>query len=94
MIEVVKLATPAERKMVMHRAAALAGLEIIEAQEEFPRAVFDDIGAVVYYLKAISWQIKGFDPQAYLPRPASNERIEREGPLLVRDHRFFIQAKK
>ena len=72
-----------------------AGLEIIEAQEEFPRAVFDDIGAVVYYLKAISWQIKGFDPQAYMPRLAAlHERIEREGPLLVRDHRFFIQAKK
>ena len=33
------------------------GFTILEAKEEFPFQRFYDIGAIVYYLKAIPWQI-------------------------------------
>jgi SAM-dependent methyltransferase len=77
------------------RGLRQAGLEIMQRLEEFPAAVFDDIGAVVYYLKAIPWQIEGFHPDTAMERLAAvHELIEREGPLVVLCHRFFIEAKK
>ena len=36
------------------------GFTILEAKEEFPFQRFYDIGAIVYYLKAIPWQIPDF----------------------------------
>jgi SAM-dependent methyltransferase len=37
-----------------------AGFQISEAREAFPTVTFRDIGAVVYYLRAVPWQILGF----------------------------------
>ncbi len=41
------------------------GFTILEAKEEFPFQRFYDIGAIVYYLKAIPWQIPDFTVERY-----------------------------
>lgn len=72
-----------------------AGLCVIERIEEFPETTIFDVGAVVYYLKAIPWQIPDFDVDEYRGRlRALHERIQEEGPLVLTSHRFFIEATK
>lgn len=74
---------------------AAAGFEIIEAREEFPESVFYDIGAVVYYLKAIGWQIPDFSAAQYYDRlQALHDTIQSRGGLAVKSHRFYIEARK
>ncbi|TKH43844.1 SAM-dependent methyltransferase [Paenibacillus terrae] len=78
---------------------ALAGLEsngfeIVEQREQFPIQRFYDIGALVYYLKAIEWQIADFQPERYIePLYRLHLDIQREGYWDVKQHRFLIQAR-
>ena len=72
-----------------------AGFEILQAQEEFPESNFYDIGAVVYYLKAIPWQVEGFEPGQYRQGLARiDEIIRREGKLVTHQHNFLIEARR
>ncbi len=41
------------------------GFTILDAKEEFPLQRFYDIGAIVYYLKAIPWQTPDFTVERY-----------------------------
>jgi hypothetical protein len=72
-----------------------AGFEVLNAAEEFPESVFMDIGALVYFLKAISWQIEGFTPEKYLDKLERIDALIRsEGKFSSYEHRFFIEARK
>jgi SAM-dependent methyltransferase len=72
-----------------------AGFDILEALEAFPEARVTDIGAVVYYLRAIPWQIEDFDVERYRERLlALHRQMECEGGLVLQSHRFFIQARR
>jgi SAM-dependent methyltransferase len=72
-----------------------AGLEILQAREEFPEVMYKDVAAVVYYLKTIPWQIEGFEPEKYMDRLAAlHTMILRDGGLVVQDHRMLIEARK
>lgn len=72
-----------------------AGFEILEQQEEFPEGRILDIGALVYYLKVISWQIADFSIERYYQKLAAlHNQIQENGELKVRSHRFLIVAKK
>lgn len=74
---------------------AAAGFQIIDQREAFPETEFRDIGAVVYYLKAIPWQVPGFSVGGYRDRLlALHERIEREGGLRIAGHLFYLEAVK
>jgi SAM-dependent methyltransferase len=71
------------------------GLRILERKEEFPKAEFKDIGAVVYYLKAISWQVTDFTIEKYYDRLAEiDQGIQEKGAFVVNEHRFLIEAQK
>lgn len=71
------------------------GFTISNSQEEFPPMSFKDIGAVVYYLKAIPWQISGFDPGLFRNELlALHRRIEADGSFTVHAHRFLIHATR
>jgi SAM-dependent methyltransferase len=71
------------------------GLRILERKEEFPTAEFKDIGAVVYYLKAISWQVSDFSIDKYYDRLAEiQQTIQEKGAFVVSEHRFLIEAEK
>ena len=72
-----------------------AGLEVIERREEKPQAVFKDIGAVVYYLKAVPWQISDFSLPRYLDRLRRlHEHMIEHGGLHTHSHRHLIVARK
>ncbi len=70
-------------------------LRIIDAHEEYPITQFHDIGAVVYFLRAIPWQIPDFRVAAYKEKLLElHHRIEQEGCFVVNSHRFLIVAEK
>jgi hypothetical protein len=81
-------------------AAALTGLykenfEIELAEKAVLSSTFYDIGAVVYYLKAIPWQVEGFDPTTHSDALMKMHNIiEGQGKFVATAHRFIIIAKK
>ncbi|EOP53769.1 class I SAM-dependent methyltransferase [Bacillus nitratireducens] len=69
------------------------GFTILEAKEEFPLQRFYDVGAVVYYLKAIPWQIPDFIVDCYTEELYRiHEIILQKGYFDVKQHRFIIKA--
>ncbi|MBG0788152.1 MAG: class I SAM-dependent methyltransferase [Anaerolineaceae bacterium] len=72
-----------------------AGFQVSRAEKAALRSTFRDIGAVVYYLKAIPWQIEGFDPQTSHDKLVRlHNLIERQGEFVATAHRFLIMAQK
>ncbi|MCM0006657.1 MULTISPECIES: class I SAM-dependent methyltransferase [Bacillus cereus group] len=66
---------------------------ILDAKEEFPFQRFYDIGAIVYYLKAIPWQIPDFTVERYYEELYRiHEIILQKGYFDVTQHRFLIKA--
>lgn len=71
------------------------GWEVIAKREAFPVTRYFDIGAVVYYLNAVPWQIEDFSVERYRDRLWElHLRIERDGHVDVRNHRFLLIARK
>ncbi len=81
-------------------APALLGLYeadfIVEvAEKAVLKSTFLDIGAVVYYLKAIPWQIEGFDVKTHTEALIKiHNIIERQGKFTATAHRFLVVARK
>jgi hypothetical protein len=56
---------------------------------------FFDIGVVVYYLKAIPWQIEGFKTKTHVEGLIKSHKIiELQGKFSSTAHRFLLIAKK
>ncbi len=71
-----------------------AGLKIERVAEELAETHVADIGAVVYYLRVINWQIADFTPEGYRDRLlALHRRMVRDGGLRIHEHRFLIVAR-
>ena len=80
-----------------HCAAALeeAGFSILAAQEAYRPIVFYDVGALVWFARIIQWEFPGFSVEACFDRLKEAQlRLEREGRLEGRIHRFFLAAEK
>lgn len=81
-------------------AAALTALyeenfDVEVAEKAVLRSTFLDIGVVVYYLKAIPWQVEDFDPDTHSKELEKiHNIIERQGQFVATAHRFLILAKK
>ena len=72
-----------------------AGFDLLRVQEEFPLAEFTDIGALVFYLRIIPWQVADFSVEKYHKRLyAIHQDIIAHGPLQVHDHRILVEARK
>ena len=72
-----------------------SGLEIVEQREDLVKSRFYDIGAIVFYLKAIPWQVPDFTVERYFDRlKYINQLIERQGYVDFTCHRFLAIAKK
>ena len=81
------LATAAE-------ALTTAGFELDDTRQEWPALTFYDIGAVVYHLRMVSWQVPDFTVDRYDGALRQlHARIRRDGQLDVRAHRFLITAR-
>jgi SAM-dependent methyltransferase len=71
------------------------GFELLVVKEEFPLAEFADIGAVVFYLRIIPWQVAGFSVETHLDKLFKiHQNILTHGPLQVLDHRILVEARK
>ena len=72
-----------------------SGFTIIEVKEDISKTRFYDIGAIVYYLKAMTEQIPDFSVEKYFDRLVTMKKVmDEEGHLDVTRHRFLIVAKK
>lgn len=71
------------------------GLKILEEKEDLVKTRFYDIGAIVYYLKAVPWQVPDFTIERYFDRLVEiHNIIDESGYIDVTCHRFFIMASK
>jgi len=71
------------------------GFTLIDTKETITKTRFFDIGAVLFYLKTISWQISDFNIQEVYPKIVKlHNKIETEGFFDCSCHRFLIIAQK
>lgn len=72
-----------------------AGLRVIGSGEGDGVVSFTDVGAFAWYLKAVPWVVQGFSIHAFRRRLKDlHSRIQRSGPLRVRQSRFWLEATK
>jgi len=72
-----------------------AGLDIEVGKESFPVTRIFDIGALIFQLKAIPWQIPDFSVAEYRDALLQiHQRIAEEGYVNINSHRFFVKARK
>ena len=68
--------------------------DILEQKEEYPIQRFYDLGALIYYLKAIPWQIPDFSIEKYKEGLYQIFlKIESEGYVDVTQSRFILKLK-
>lgn len=68
-----------------------AGLTVTEVREERPGFVFHDVGALVFQLRMVAWQVPGFTVEKYGP---ALRRLHDRGEFRARSHRFLIRASR
>jgi SAM-dependent methyltransferase len=77
------------------QAMKSAGFHLHRCEEQLVDSIFYDIGAVVYFLKIIEWQIPDFSVEAYRERLlALHHLIERQGAFFTTAHRCLLEAQK
>lgn len=81
----------------MVKKLEIAGFIILESQENITLTRIYDVGAIVYYLKAIPWELPGFSVEKYRGKLVEiHNHIINHGYLDLEgnNHRFFIRAMK
>ncbi len=87
----------ARRWTATEAVAALegAGLTVTDVREERPPLSFHDIGALVYQLRAVPWQIRDFTAQRYEHALRRIDAVIRtHGQYTATAHRFLVQASR
>jgi SAM-dependent methyltransferase len=75
--------------------AEAAGLMVTDLREEALRVVFNDVGAVVYFLRKVLWTVPGFTVAGYRDQLRRlHEKIQSGGPFVAHAQRFLIEARK
>jgi len=76
-------------------AAQTEGLLVKDLREERLRTIFNDIGAVVYFLRLVVWIVPRFTVDRYEDKlRALHDQIRRSGPFEAYASRFLIEAQK
>jgi len=71
------------------------GFVVEHAEKAALASIFKDIGAVVYYLKAIPWQVPDFSIETHAEALIRlHNIIEQQGSFVATAHRFLIIARK
>jgi SAM-dependent methyltransferase len=75
--------------------AQRAGLDVVDLRQATCKMEFDDIGAVVHFLRKVVWTVPGFTVERYRSRLRElHHRIEDEGPFVAHSERFLIEARR
>jgi SAM-dependent methyltransferase len=76
-------------------AAEDAGLVVTDLRAESLRTEFYDVGAVVYFLRKVIWNVPDFTVARYRAQLAAlHERIGADGAFVTYAKRFLIEARK
>lgn len=71
------------------------GLTILKAEEWSGRLAFADVGAVVYYLKAVPWLVPGFSVETHVEHLLRlQHRLDSGDELAFTARKFLIEAQK
>jgi SAM-dependent methyltransferase len=74
--------------------AQAVGLTVTDLREQSLRTVFNDVGAVVYFLRKVIWTVPGFTVAGYRDQLRKlHEKIQAEGPFAAHAQRFLIEAR-
>jgi SAM-dependent methyltransferase len=85
----------ARSSAVAAAAARGAGLTVTDLREASLRTVFNDVGAVVCFLRKVLWTVPGFTVAGYRePLRRLHGKIQAEGPFVAHAQRFLIEARK
>lgn len=80
---------------VARQQVAEAGLSVTAGREACLESRFRDVGAVVFYLLAVPWQLEGFTVGGYLDElKALHKSIVRTGSFRATARRFYLKAAK
>ncbi len=72
-----------------------AGLAVVDVREWSGRLSFTDVGAIVYYLRAVPWLVPGFSVKTHVESLlALQRRHEKAGRLDFTARKYLIEAKK
>jgi SAM-dependent methyltransferase len=72
-----------------------AGLTIANAQDWSGRLSFTDVGAIVYYLKAVPWLVPGFSVETHSQDLlALQRRLESGAGLVFEAREYLVEAHK
>jgi SAM-dependent methyltransferase len=77
------------------RELAAAGLVAEDVRHESLEVHFDDIAAVVVFLRKVIWTVPDFSVRRYRSRLAElHEQIQRNGPFVSHSQRVLVEASK
>ena len=77
------------------REMEATGWHIIECKEEFSITRFHDVGAIVYYLKLVPWEVPDFSIEKYWHQLVEiHHQCQLEGHVDIPFHSFLLIAKK
>ena len=72
-----------------------AGLEIINVQDWSGDLTFTDVGAIVYYLKAVPWLVAGFSVESHLEYLLElQKQLENKESLTFTARKYLMEAGK
>jgi SAM-dependent methyltransferase len=72
-----------------------AGLTIVQADEWSGRLAFSDVGAIVYYLRAVPWLVPGFSVATHLDYLLELQgRLEGGEGLTFQARKYLIEARQ
>jgi len=77
-------------------AAEKAGFAVVNAAEAYPLTQYTDVGALVYYLKCISWQISDFSVERFSDKLLElHRKVREEGRAIdVCFHLYLLVLQK
>lgn len=72
-----------------------AGLSIVDTKDWTGRLAFTDVGAIIYYLKAVPWLVPGFSVESHLNYLIKLQgRLEAGEALAFTARKYLIEARK
>jgi SAM-dependent methyltransferase len=75
--------------------AESAGLEVVRLTSSSQPMAFDDVAAIVVFLRKVIWIVPDFTVERFLPQlRLVHERIQTDGPFRATSERFLIVCRK
>ncbi|MBV7337814.1 methyltransferase domain-containing protein [Chloroflexi bacterium TSY] len=72
-----------------------ANLELVTVEDWSGELAFTDVGAIVYYLRAVPWMVVGFSVETHLDALMGlQSQLEKQGRLSFEAKKYLIEARK